>query len=75
MVISGCGAAGSQNYSGNHSDKRKAYDLDQHRTADVNAREAVPVPVRNVGCYRSEDSSDKDETVPNSTASDLPNAN
>jgi hypothetical protein len=59
---SGCGVALSQHQSGNNSHEKKADDLDQHVTGRVNAREAIPVPVRNVRCDRGQDSSYKEET-------------
>ena len=61
-MISNCAAALSQNDSGNNSHEKESYNLDEDVACGVHTGEAVPVPVRNVGCYCAENSSDKDET-------------
>jgi hypothetical protein len=42
--------------------EKKTDNLDEYVTGGVNAREAVPVPVRNVCGYRSQDSGHKYKT-------------
>ena len=60
----------SQQQPGSNSNKNEADHLDHNITGGVDAREAVPVPVRNVGCYRGQNSGNQNETDPASKASD-----
>ena len=60
-MISNCAAALSQNDSGNNSHEKESHNLDEYVAGGVHTGKAVPVPVRNVGCYCAENSSDKDE--------------
>jgi hypothetical protein len=46
----------------NDSNEKETDNLDQNITGGVDAREAVPVPVRNVGCYRGQNSGNQNET-------------
>ncbi len=52
----------SQHQRGSNSNENETHNLDQHITGGVDAREAVPVPVRNVCCYRGQNSGDQNET-------------
>ena len=69
-MISNRGAALSQNDSGNNSHEKESYNLDYHVACGVNTGEAIPVPVGNVGCYCTENSSDKHEANASSKAVD-----
>jgi hypothetical protein len=48
----------SQYQYGDDSNDEKADDLNEHLAGGVNRREAVPVPIGNVGRYRGHDSGD-----------------
>src|SRR5947208_3899469 len=46
---SGCGTAPPQHQRGDNANAQKADDLNEHVAGGVNTREAIPVPIRNVG--------------------------
>ena len=51
----------SQHQRRDNSHNGKANDLDRHVAADINRREAVPVPIGNVGRDGGQDSGNKYE--------------